>query len=59
MEYVKYIYTRTLWFVRISEYNFDFLERQGKRKNNNEAFDNLHIILLIHVCALAKIREVK
>ena len=25
-----------------------------KRKNNNEGFDNLHIILLIHVYAFAK-----
>ena len=29
---------------------------QRKQKNNNECFDNLHIILLIHVCALAKMR---
>ena len=30
-----------------------------KRKNNNEGFNNMHIILLMHVYALAKIRPVK
>ena len=33
--------------------------RQRKRKNNNEGFDQLHILLLIHVYALAQIRQVK
>ena len=30
-----------------------------KTENNNECFDNLHIILLISVYALAKIGQVK
>ena len=34
-------------------------QRQRKRKNNNEGFDKLHIILLIHVYALAQILYVK
>ena len=33
--------------------------RQRKWKNNNEGFDKLHIILLIHVYALAQIGQVK
>ena len=32
---------------------------QRNRKNKNEGFDNLHIMLLIHVYASAKIRQVK
>ena len=30
-----------------------------KRENNNEGFDNLHVLLMIHVYALAKICQVE
>ena len=36
-----------------------FVWRLRKQKNNNEGFDYLHIMLLIHVYALAKIHQVK
>ena len=41
--------------------NFEYVVLKAKKtkKKNNESFDKLHMILLIHVYALAQIRQVK
>ena len=39
--------------------NSKSLKSKENGKNNNEGFDDLHIILLIYVYALGKIRQVK
>ena len=36
-----------------------FVKGKENGKHNEKGFDNLHILLLIHVYALAKIRQVK
>ena len=33
--------------------------KENGKKNNNEGFDKLHLILLIHAYAFAQIRQVK
>ena len=36
-----------------------FKAKKTKKKNNNEGFHNVHIIILIHVYTLAKTRHFK
>ena len=45
--------------IFIYTYNQDFELKAKKMENNNEGFDKLHIILLIHLYALAQILQIK
>ena len=42
-----------------TDHSHCYILNAKKTENYNEYFDNVHIILLIHVYALAKIHQVK